>query len=126
MECVWGTYTGLGRVSRKSNWAFPSHHKISFRGSLFNLWRITFPLFQSLRTSYMYKQVQLQWTPSIKKSEIQCKISDLTKNCCINITMQKISCIHQFILAMQQILQSHGLKKHAHSWPCPPKNYYQY
>ena len=43
----------------------------------------------------------------------------LTRNYCINISIQTISSIHIFILKTQQF--SHEQKGHCHFWPGPPK-----
>ena len=40
--------------------------------------------------------------------------SDLTKNYCITVSMQKISLIHKFIFKVQQILGSNELNGSAH------------
>ena len=45
----------------------------------------------------------------------------LTKNCCITVSMQKISSIHKLI---RQILGSHELHGHTQFWPNPPKNHW--
>ena len=37
--------------------------------------------------------------------------------------MKKISSFHQFILEIQQILESQDLKGHTHFWPTQSKNY---
>ena len=49
-------------------------------------------------------------------SKMQSKVSGLTNNYCISISMQKVSSIHQFILEIQH-------KWFAHFWPCPPKTF---
>ena len=48
----------------------------------------------------------------------------LTKNCCITISIQKISSIHKFMLKIKQILGSHELKCHGQLWRHPPKNHW--
>ena len=37
--------------------------------------------------------------------------------------IQKLSSLYQFILEIQQILESHDLKGHANIWPRPPNNF---
>ena len=44
-------------------------------------------------------------------------IIGLTKIYYITSSMQKISPIHQFILEVNQILESQDLKGHSHIWP---------
>ena len=45
-------------------------------------------------------------------------ISGRIKSYYITSGMQKISPIHQFILEIEQILESQDLKGHNHIWPC--------
>lgn len=61
----------------------------------------------TINLQFSLKQIHLQWTPSISKPKIQGNISGLTKNYSITANMQKINSIHQSILEMEQILESH-------------------
>ena len=53
------------------------------------------------------------------------RISSLTKNYYISTSLLKISSIHQFILEIQQILESHDLKGHIHVSLSPSKNHWR-
>ena len=70
------------------------------------------------------QQVHLQSIPDNLNSKMQRRISSLTKNYFITISMQKTSSIYQFILEIQHNLVLHELNDYFHFWPCPPENHW--
>ena len=75
-----------------------------------------FIFFNCLKVLYTKKQRQTKSTTAVDPWHFKVKEYDisLTKNYCINISIQKISSIYKLILKVQQILGSHELKK---PWP---------
>ena len=66
------------------------------------------------------QEVQLQWTPAFKSHR-----AGYQSNPKIIVSLSaftKISLIQKFILKVRQIIGSHELISHSHSWPCPLKN----
>ena len=69
-------------------------------------------------TRSLTSTIAVNWHLKVKNIEYDI---GLTKNCCITVSMQKISSIQKLI---QQILGSHVLNGLAYFWPHPPKNHW--